>query len=438
MRIVYNIGLYALAAAALTVLMPAVLLSAKRRKTLRHRLWVRDPKRLPPFSGRPGKRPCWVHALSVGEVQAALPLIRELKRRRPDRPVVLSASTLTGYDLARRRAPGLADRLCYFPYDLPFCVRRAATAISPELVILVETDLWPNFLWQMAKRQVPVALVNARLSERSLRGYRRIRPLVLPMLRSLCRICVQSDQEAERFAALGVNRRRLAVTGNLKFDQEKPRLSGPDPAAQARETAGIAGAGPVIVAGSTHPGEEKVLAGVCAGLKSEFPGLHLVVAPRDPDRAASVRDLLNEAGLRARCLTTECRQQDKSPDATVVDRIGLLGALYAAADAAFVGGSLAPFGGHNPLEAAAWARPIVFGPDMSDFRTIASDLIAARAAVRVENGRELASVLRKFFRRPEEARTTGDRALAVFAAHRGAVARTLDAVEAVEATPAAR
>jgi 3-deoxy-D-manno-octulosonic-acid transferase len=245
-------------------------------------------------------------------------------------------------------------------------------------------------------------------------------------------ICVQTEQEAERFAALGVERHRLAVTGNLKFDQEVDPMPAADAKGRLRRQAGISGKGPVIVAGSTHPGEEAVLAGVFVRLKAGNPRLQMVVAPRDPDRAAAVRRLLDAAGISAVCLEAVERANPDRVDATVVDRIGLLRSLYAVADVAFVGGSLLPFGGHNPLEPAAWKRPVVFGPDMSDFSEIAAALVEAGGAVRVNDSDALFTALRTFFRHPETAETAGRRAYDVFAVHRGAVERTLAVLAAVE------
>jgi 3-deoxy-D-manno-octulosonic-acid transferase len=369
----------------------------------------------------------------VGEVLSALALIRGLRRRRPGLPVVLSASTLSGFDLARSRAADLVDGLYYYPYDLPFAVRRAAAAISPRMVVLVETDLWPNFLHHLSGAGIPVVLVNARLSERTFRGYSRVRPLVLPMLRSLSRICVQSAREAERFAALGVSRRRLVATGNLKFDQEDAVPPDEEAVSFLRKRIGLTGSGPVLVAGSTHPGEEEILAAVFGELKPAFAGLQMVAAPRDPGRAAGVCRRLREAGLRAACLEQIDAAKGEALDAAVVDRIGLLRSLYGVCDAAFVGGSLAPFGGHNPLEPAAYRKPVLFGPDMGDFPGIAEDLLAAGGAVRVADAAELAGALRMLFKDPARAERIGGCAYGVFAAHRGAVERTLDVVADVEA-----
>ncbi|MGD8366905.1 MAG: 3-deoxy-D-manno-octulosonic acid transferase [Desulfobacterales bacterium] len=432
MRIFYNIALHIGAAAAFSVLLPAVLTLEKRRKTVFYRLGLRLPPTAAPDGRRRQKRPCWVHALSVGEVLSALPLIRGLKRRWPGRSVVLSASTLSGFELARRHAAGLVDGLYYFPYDLPFSIRRVADAVSPRTMVLVETDLWPNFLHRMSAARIPVVLVNARLSQRTFRGYRKFRPLVRPMLGSLIRICTQSPQEAERFAALGVRRRRLAATGNLKFDQEEA----PPPVGEAvdglRKATGLTGSGPVLVAGSTHPGEEAILAGVFAELKPEFSGLQMVVAPRDPGRAAAVCRILEKAGLRAACLEQIRSGGAGDLDASVVDRIGLLRSLYGIGDVAFVGGSLYPFGGHNPLEPAAHRRPVIFGPDMGDFPRIADDLLAAGGAVQVKDAAALAAALRVFFRNPKDAAAAGACGYGIFASHRGAVERTLDVIDEVD------
>lgn len=413
---------------ALPVVAAVALFSEKRRKTLLHRLGLRP---LPGPRPAAGSRPVWIHALSVGEVRSAFPLVQALRRDHPRQAMVVSASTHTGFKTACELMQPLAVRVVYFPYDLPGSVRRAAARINPVLVVIVETDLWPNFLHVMAQRRVPVVLANGRLSDRSFVGYRRLAKWSRMLFAGFRTVCVQTDADARRFQRLGLAPERIHVTGNLKFDQ--PVL--PPEAAQVSALGASLGIGPecrVLVAGSTHKGEEAIFARALASIQADLTRVMLIVAPRDPGRAREVCRTFLRAGFSAVRLSQRGKKtNDPGPDILVVDTMGMLGRLYALADLAFVGGSLVRCGGHNPLEPAALSKPVLFGPDMSDFKAIARLLTETGGGRQVRDVAELAGAAGALLAEPETARQMGDRARMVFEAHQGATARTLAVISGI-------
>lgn len=421
--LLYNLLLHAAITAAAPGLLPLALLSPKRRSTAGHRLALTPSPRLP----RSG-RPLWVHALSVGEVLSALPLVEALGAARPRRLLFFSAATLTGRRIADARLAGRVDALGYFPYDLPATVALRLRQVRPAAVVLVETDLWPNFLFQAAAAHIPVILVNARLSRRSYEGYRRLRPLAVPLLATLAAVAVQTPRDAERFGRLGVPARRLVVTGSLKFDQAEE--ADPEAAAAMRRRLQVAPEHPVVVAGSTHPGDEGPLLAALDGWRRRFAHFVLVLAPRDPARAGEILRAWRRRGGDG-CRWSALDDGRRRGPLVVVDRMGELRRLYGAGDVAFVGGSLDGCGGHNPLEPAAWGRPVLFGPDMSDFALIAEQLTAAGGALPVADGAALARGVERLLAQPAKAREMGTRARSVLHAHRGAVGRTAALVERV-------
>jgi 3-deoxy-D-manno-octulosonic-acid transferase len=292
--------------------------------------------------------------------------------------------------------------------------------------VIVETDIWPNFLAETARRGVPVFLANARLSKRSLSGYRRAAFFIRPVFQCFAKICCQSALDADRFQRLGLPLELIPVTGSIKFDQTresfpKSRLE------EIRKTAGIPAGRKVMVAGSTHEGEEAVLAEALTLLKREFPDLCLIAAPRDPLRARAVRQVFQQAGFSGVLMSEPERCSD--PDVIIIDRIGVLNGLYAFADAAFVGGSLIRLGGHNPLEPAAWGRPILFGPYMSDFVEISHLLLESGGAEEVTDASSLYGAVKAILMGREKAEHMGSQALRVFQANKGAVERTVGIIQ---------
>ncbi len=399
----------------------------KRRRTFIQRLFMAALPRSEPESAA-DRRKWWIHALSVGEVLSAEPLVKALSQKHGARSLIFTASTQTGFEMATRLIAPHVSAVRHFPYDTLFSVNRSLNVIKPRQVVIVETDVWPNFLYQLKRRRIPVYLVNARLSDRSFRGYKRAGRLMAPLLSVFGRICVQTDADRLRFRAIGVDGDRLMTVGNIKFDQAPARMSTVD-RKQLVEKFNLSADASVWVAGSTHEGEEDMLSiayrNVCAA------GIHAVlfVAPRDPDRAGAVCQIFNRAGTDAVTLAHMERQPAPS-SVVVIDRIGMLRSLYALADVAFVGGSLVRAGGHNPLEPASVAKPILFGPHTDDFRWICQTLEKEGGAIRVHDVDQLAARVVHLIENEADRRRVGRCAYGVFAKHRGAVARTLAVIDA--------
>ncbi len=403
------------------LLLPAAVASEKRRRTVLPRLGL--VRRPPAQIG--GPRPVWMHALSVGEVLSAVPLAKRLRDVLAPRPLFFSASTYTGFEMAVRRLDTTAHAVFYYPYDLPPCVRFVVGRVNPALFVLVESDIWPNFLWELHRRRVPSILVNARLSSRSLSGYRRVPSLSVPLFSSFAALCTQSPRDGRRFADLGIPPGKIVFTGNLKSDATAPPR--PDPAlAHVENLIRRRAARHVVVAGSVHRAEAPPLADAFVKLKNRFDNVLFVVVPRDPRRSAAFRRQLENAKLTCRIFgDMAANSGDLGADVLVFDRMGLLRDLYALAAVAIVGGSLAPLGGHNPLEPAAHARPVIFGPHMSDFAHIADKLKTAGGAVEVRDGIQLAEAAAALLEDPAKAAAAGEAARRVCETSGGAVEKTV-------------
>ena len=400
--------------------------TAKRRHTFRQRMgWCRSPWS-DKADGRTGK--CiWVHALSVGEVLAVQPMVLRLRQLRPDFRICFTTSTFTGFQTARQLFGHRRIGLAYFPYDWFGAVRRVASQINPSMVVLTETDIWPNFMIEMHRRRVPVSLVNLRLSEGSWRNYRRFGRLARILLDGFDKITVQHPMDMKRLMALGIDADKISVTGNIKFDAVAP-IQAADGAAQWKSRLGIPSGAQVLVAGSTHAGEEELLFGVLRSLLHRSTPPVLVLAPRDPLRSKEIVVSCRDLGLNADSMTAvlgRSPQANTCPRVVVVDTIGVLKALYGTADVAFVGGSLVPCGGHNPLEPAVWGKPVLFGPDMRDFSLISRLLLEARAAQQVMNADDLLQAVTKLLADPSLAAEMGKRGLKVVETHKGSVDKTL-------------
>jgi 3-deoxy-D-manno-octulosonic-acid transferase len=424
---IYNIFIFLFLLIGLPILLPLTFISEKRRKTVWHRLGFIRPKQKKGMDARYNShpKPIWVHALSVGEVLSAEPLLSGLKEKFPSHPLFFTVSTQTGYEIAQKQLKDLTAAISYFPIDLPFSVKQAVRRIDPALVLIVETDIWPNFMAELQKKSIPVLWVNARLSERSLKGYERLSFLFRPLFSIFARICVQSDLDARRFARLGIAPNRIHLTGNIKFDRERTALSPQIPPVLKNNLA-IYPSQPVIVAGSTHDGEEEILLKGLSQLKKQWPSLIMILAPRDPKRATSVSRLAGSMGFRAFTTTSINNSQADQPfDVVVVDKMGLLGDLYTLADITFIGGSLVPCSGHNPLEPAACGKPILFGPDMRDFSTISDSLEMAGGAIRIKDADTFYRATSRLLSDPDESKEMGQKALFVFQANGGAVEKTI-------------
>lgn len=398
----------------------------KYRHGLRERLG-----RVPPWlRSKAAERPVlWVHAVSVGEVLAASRLIGELDAAFPQMQVLVSATTRTGYELARQRFG--ENRVFFCPLDLPWAVRAYLDAVRPRMLVLAETEFWPNLLNSCLRRGIPVAVVNARISDRSWPRYLKLRWFWQPLLSRLSRVLAQSENDAARLKAIGCSPERVAVSGNLKFDVRA--------AHEADATRLLKSLGPglrLVVAGSTLEGEEAALLEAWPRLLQADPQLVLVLAPRHPERFAAVTLLLGRSGIPwvRRSEWKETPEESLAPlragQIVLLDTIGELASVYSIASVAFVGGSLFPTGGHNPLEPAQFGVPIVMGPHHANFRAITEDL-RAHEALRIATKEELGRALIELLTDRAAAAEMGARARQVFHEQAGATGRTVNALAEV-------
>ncbi len=398
------------------------------------RLWLRARK-APAYARRIGERfamnlpamqpgGIWVHAVSVGESIAAAPMIRELLKRYPQLPITVTCMTPTGSERIQAlfaNEPRIQH--CYLPYDLPWAAARFLERVKPKLGVIMETELWPNHIHQCAKRGIPVALANARLSERSAKGYARFAGLTRPMLEEMSLIAVQTEAEAERFRLLGARPECVEVTGSIKFDLSiDPQLL-----IKARELREQwqAQERPVWIAASTHEGEDEIVLAAHRQLLASYPNALLILVPRHPERFNSVFELCRREGF-----ATVRRSSGESVEAQTQvllgDTMGELLFLYALADSAFVGGSLVPNGGHNLLEPAALAKPVLSGPHLFNFLEIAAKLRDAAALEEVDDVQGLAVAVQRLFELPQDAQRMAQAGLTVMQLNQGALQRLLD------------
>lgn len=398
------------------------------------RLWLRARK-APAYARRIGERfswglpamvpdGIWVHAVSVGESIAAAPMIRALLQRYPQLPITVTCMTPTGSERIKAlfaNEPRIQH--CYLPYDLPCAARRFLDQVRPKLAVIMETELWPNHIHQCARRGIPVALANARLSERSARGYARFPKLTRPMLTEMSLFAVQTEAEAERFRQLGAKPQTVEVTGSIKFDLTiDPQLL---ESASALRHQWHAVERPVWIAASTHEGEDEVVLAAHRQLLASYPDALLILVPRHPERFDSVAQLCEREGFATVRRSTA---QPVSAQTSVLlgDTMGELLFLYALADSAFVGGSLVPNGGHNLLEPAALAKPVLSGPHLFNFLEIAAQLRAAGALAEVDDAESLALAVQRLFELPRDAQRMAEAGLVVMRRNQGALQRLLD------------
>ena len=392
--------------------------TGKYRRNLAARLGRVHVPALPP-----GKKRLWIHAVSVGEVTAAAAVVRALSEFAPEVQVIVSTTTETGQEMARRVLPE-AEGFIYFPLDLPGVVDRVLNSVRPDLIALTETELWPNFLAACRRRSVPVVLVNGRLSDKSFRRYRASRWFWGKCLAGLQAAGMISFADANRVRALGMPKERVFVYGNAKYDALAARVS-PHLAEEAGKFLGLRPEEPIFVAGSTHEGEEEIVLSVYGRLLRAFPLLTLILIPRHPERGAEVVRLCRRYGLSDTITYREImggRERNKER-VVIVDVIGELFKLYGLAAVVFCGGSLVPRGGQNILEAAAWGKAPLFGPYMGDFRAERDLLVEGQGGIEVKGEDELYERLLFLLKEPTERREWGKRAQALVAQNRGAARR---------------
>lgn len=391
------------------------------RMRRRGRLWRKIGERLGIFERgalrklRKMDHPIWIHAVSVGEMKMALPLIEEIRQCRPEQDVIITTTTVTGRDIGE----GARDdhtHVLYHPMDLIWCVRRAFDVFRPSMLVLVDQELWPNHIWEAGKRNIPVWIVNARMSDRSLSRFRRFRGLLRQVLYDLDLICVQMEADLKRFRSAGFPAHKLFVVGSLKFSASKG-VQRPEWIDHLRHDLGWPDEAPVLLAGSTHPGEEKILLQCYGRLMDEFPDLKLVLVPRHAERAGEVAELIGRSGFSF--VRRREGSMEMTPQVLLVDTTGELADLYHLGTVVFVGKSLAGRGGQNFIEAAERGRPVVLGARMQNFRDLHRLFQEQDAVVTVQDPEDLYQTCRHLFRNPGVATEMGERARSLCQSHAG-------------------
>jgi 3-deoxy-D-manno-octulosonic-acid transferase len=433
-----------LTAAGMLLLSPYFLLrgwmQGKYLGNLPERFGWKFPPQLQGDEGGAQRKSIWIHAVSVGEVLAVLPLARELNTKFSSLRVVVSTTTATGQKLARERMP-FADAIFYFPLDWGGPVRRALLAVRPSVVLVVETEIWPNFLRACRRAGLPVIFVNGRLSERSYRGYRRALAYSAGLLAGFLKrvlgdatlFLMQSNEDATRLITLGASAERVAVTGNVKYDLAEPKDT-PLSSWLAGELA-HGSRHPVVVAGSVLANEEGAVLRAFAEVEREFPRALLILAPRKPEQFDNAAALVAESGrnlLRRRELVFNGSGGAALPDQVnvlLLDTIGELSGVYRFADVVFVGGSIVPGGGHNILEPAVFGKVPVYGPSMENFREMSVKFLAADAAIQVKTPEDLGAAWSGLLRDPQRAARMGNSARELVDRNRGATLRVLRYIE---------
>jgi 3-deoxy-D-manno-octulosonic-acid transferase len=419
MLLIYNFLQIVLGIFLTPLLLVVVLLTPKYREMVRRR----SGSGLKAASlALPGGGPrIWVHALSVGEVSSARAMVRAIKHQYPDGVLLFSASTRSGLAYAESVVAEDVDLLLPFPFDLYWLVERFIRILRPDLFILVETDLWPNFLASLNRHKVKSLLVNGRISVASANKFQRGRFFFAPLFNVFSKISMQTALDAERMKELGVSEEKLISLGNLKYGViDIPAVNRSEVGAKLPEGR------LVLLAGSTHAGEEEILLEVYDGLRESFPDLFLVIAPRDVGRSKEIAKISEKKGLRPVLRSVE---GNGAGDLMILDTLGELAGLYSRCVIAFVGGSLVNEGGHNPLEPAARAKPVIFGPHMEDFGEVAEDLLRVGGAVRVADQQSMADILSKWLTDQNARLTAGECAAGLVRERQEVTARHLELIK---------
>jgi len=394
------------------------------------RLWWRGrkaPARRKDWSHRLGYVPrlqgtvIWVHAVSVGETIAAGPMVNRLLQSNPNTTILMTATTDTGLAQAKKMF-GERVAYAYAPYDTPGAIRRFLRRVNPRILVILETEIWPNMIDQCHRFEVPVFLINARLSERSAQGYERVRGLAAPIMKKITWIAAQAEKDAQRFRRIGVAPESVEVTGSVKFDVD---ISEATRAAALRCRQSL-GKRPIWVAGSTHSGEDVQLLEAHRIVLEQHPEALLIIVPRHPERFDSVAQLVADNGFKLARRSLE--QSAEGAQVYLGDTMGELMMLYGAGDIAFVGGSLVERGGHNPLEPAAWSIPVLTGPHVFNFETIFERLQANGGVQVVQEATELGRAIAGLVAAPDECRAVGQRALEVVNSNRGALDKVVEGI----------
>ena len=418
-KLLYNLGLLLAAPVVVGVLWA----KPRCRPGFSQRMGWRVP---PSENGRAVRPIIWVHAVSLGEVVAVVPLVKALHERHPEFRYLVSTVTETGREAVEQRLGKVAEH-CYAPLDFPWSVARMVDHVKPVLYLFVETELWPNMLWTLHQYKVPSVLVNGRLSSRSFarQNIVGIRSFYRSILSTLTLCLMQSGRDCERIVTLGAESRRVHVTGNIKFDQPMPPVQ---PDGSLRRSLGLNEHERLILAGSTHPGEEELLIEAYGRIAQAFPSTVLMLAPRHIERADHLEGTLREKGLTVQ-RKSSFREPITGPRVIILDTRGELALAYREAVVAFVGGTLVPVGGHNLLEPAVWGTPVLFGPYTDHCAEIATLLLEAGGSRRVTGVDDLVGCLQEWLSRADIREQVGQAARRVVVENQGALARSVEFIE---------
>jgi 3-deoxy-D-manno-octulosonic-acid transferase len=376
------------------------------------------------------KRSIWVHAASVGEVFCSIPLLKKIKKEFPRSKVVLTTMTSTGKETAESHLPE-ADQILFVPIDHPLIIRRAIKKIQPGLLLIAETELWPNLLHGCGKKQIPIVLFNGRISQKSFRRYLSLKFFFKECLKYISLFLMQTEEDQKRVVEIGVDSQKTKVQGNLKFDQTFPSFT-QEAMGKMAEALGFHGQEKILIAGSTHPGEEEILVSLYKELKKREPHLVLILAPRHLERLEEVERILRKEAiswLRKTSLPMgEGRSDQESPEVILLDTMGELTGIYSLGTLVFVGGSLVRIGGHNPLEPLFFRKCVLFGPYMFNFLEISSRLIETGGAIQVSGEEELFSQLRRLLFDEGARKKVGEKGYQFLQKHRGSTERMFEEI----------
>jgi len=410
----------------LILVSPYFLLRSLLQKRFRRAL----PQRLGFFQSPSFQRPIWVHAASVGEVFCSVPLLKKIKEEFPHSKIVLTTITSTGNEAAKTRVPE-ADRVFFLPIDHPLIIRRAIEKIQPSILLIAETELWPNLLRSCGKKGIPVILFNGRISQRSFRRYFRFKFFFKECLKYISLFLMQTDEDRKRICEIGGESQKTRTVGNLKFDQTFPPFTR-EALTRIAKMLGLHGTEKILIAGSTHSGEEEILVSLYKELKEMTPPLVLILAPRHLERLEEVEGILKKESIswvRKTALSPGAGQSDqKHPEVILLDTMGELMGIYSLGTLVFVGGSLVPIGGHNPLEPLFFKKCVLFGPHMFNFLEISTRLIEDGGAIQVSGKEDLFSQLKRLLFDEVAQKEVGEKGHQFLQKHQGATERMFEEI----------
>lgn len=421
MFVLYNILQLVLLPVFFPFIILFVLFSPKYRDRFPSRMGIGLGRKISDSGAAPPAKTIWLHALSVGEVTSAVPLIAGLRKRYPNSRIIVSVTTRTGKGVADNLLKSIADHVIDGPFDILPVVSHFVKHIRPDLFILIETDLWPNILLFLKNKNIPTILVNGRISQDSMAGYKKLHFFFNPMFQSFSYLCLQTKHDKDNMQAMGLPPEKLRTLGNLKFDT----IAGKANPSFNSVTGVLPEDRIILICGSTHPGEEKILIDCYAQVRKTYPELFLVIAPRDTNRSSEIRSIAEKYHLR---VSLRSEQSSTSADMFILNTIGELIHFYALCDIGFVGGSLVSRGGHNPIEPATMGLPVIFGQYMQDFSEIAEALINSGGATMVSDGHELAEIISKLIASPGLRTRQGQAAQQCVKSQRGVIDKHLELI----------